>query len=156
MDQIDLAGKAGQEVRLFAGTVAATDHADRDIAVKGAIAGRTGRQSTADELLLIRQSEVARSRTSRNDHSLRFKGFIARLEQKAAVRTMLDRIDTGPADARSEFLGLRLHSHHQFGPHDAIRVTWKVLDLGGGGQLAAGLRAGKQKRSEVRTCRVNR
>ena len=56
VDQIDLAGETGEEIRLLAGAVAAADHADRHVAVKRAVAGGAGGQAVADEFLLARQA----------------------------------------------------------------------------------------------------
>src|SRR5690606_6374887 len=59
VDDVDLAGKPGEEGRLPHGRVAAADYRDVLVAEEEAVAGRTPRDSVAGQPLLVRQAELA-------------------------------------------------------------------------------------------------
>ena len=156
MDEENFAGKARKEIGLFAGAVAAADHADRHIAIERAVAGGAGGEAVADEFLFPGQAEVAWCGAGGNDEGSGFKGFRTCFEQEATVAAALDRFNAGISDARAKFFRLGLHFHHQLWAHDAFGVTWKIFHFGGGGELTAGLGAGKEKRTQVSACGVDR
>jgi len=149
MDQVNLAGEAGEETRLLAGAVAAADHGHGHIPVEGSIASRTGGQAAADEFLFVRQSEVPRRGTGRDDHRLRPQRFAAEFHAERSVIVLRDRLDASVLDARAEFLRLLLHVHHHLRAHDTLGKAGEILHLRGRRELAAGLRAGKHQRIQV-------
>ena len=53
----------------------------------------------------------------------------------------VDLADVVPHYARADMLGLRLHFLHQPRPLDDVAEAGVIFDVGGGGQLAAGLDA---------------
>jgi len=53
-------------------------------------------------------------------------------------------------------LGVRLHALHQFGTLHTLVITRPVVDIGGGGELAALLHAGDDDGIQVCACSVNR
>ena len=71
VDEVDLAGEAGEEKRLFAGRVAAADHGDVHVAVERAVAGRAGGHALAAvEFLLARDARQARRGAGGDDDGL--------------------------------------------------------------------------------------
>ncbi len=61
----------------------------------------------------------------------------------------VDRVDGLEPDLGAEAPGLLAHLFDQLGPEDAVREAGVVLDLGGDGELAAGLRAFEHDRRQV-------
>ena len=70
VDQIDGAGKFGEETGLFTSAVTATDDAYGHVAVESTIAGRATGQTVADEGFFVRQAEVFRRCTSGDDDAV--------------------------------------------------------------------------------------
>ena len=71
MNHRHLAGKAGEEQRLFHGGISTTDHNNFFSRKKETVASRARRHAVPDQLLLVRQTQPARRRAAGNDQSLR-------------------------------------------------------------------------------------
>ena len=109
----------------------------------------------ADEFLLAGNAQVPGRGSGGDDDCLGLETLRSPFQQEGPIRAALNRFNTCPSDLSTEFLGLRLHFHHQIRPHDSIWVTWKILHLGGGCKLAARLSAGNKERREIGASGVN-
>ena len=142
VDDGHLAREVGEEQRLLDGGVAAADHDHFLVAVEEAVAGGAGRDAEALELLLGRQAEPARLRAGRDDQRV---GGVDRAAVADAARTGGGRSSTSAMMSLTmlgaDMLGLRLHLLHQPGALDDVGKAGIVLDIGGDGELAAGLQA---------------
>lgn len=157
VDQIHLASELGQETGFLTGGISAPDDTDRDIAVERTVTGRAGRQPSPNQLLFIGQSEMAWGRTRRHDHRSRIqKTILPDLHPKMPLRGLFDLLDDLIIHPRAEFHGLLLHLEHEVRAHNTFGKARKILDLGGGGELAADLGARDQQGIEVGTGSVNR
>lgn len=70
-------------------------------------------------------------------------------EGEVPVGVWCDGVDHGVFDAGAELFGLGLHFHHEFRAHYAIGESGVVFHIGGGGELASGLRAGEDEGLKV-------
>ena len=70
----------------------------------------------------------------------------------------IDAVEIAELDARAETLGLLLQVLHQLEAVDALGKAGEILHDAGGGEQAAGLRAGEDERREIgaRRCRSRR
>ena len=154
MHQRDLGGDVGQVQRFLDSGVAATDHHDFLIAIEEAIAGRTGRDALAHELLLTRQAQILRAGAGGDDQGITAVAAVVTLEQE---RTLAEGhfVDVVEQDFGLEALGVTTHALHQLRPLHASIVAGPVVDVGGGGQLTTHLHAGDQERLEIGTCSVD-
>ena len=84
VDEVDLRGEAREEGRLLGRGIAAADHADGHVAVKGAVAGGARGEAVADELLFARQPEPARGGARGDDERARFDPLVIELHAQMA------------------------------------------------------------------------
>ena len=129
--------EARQEIRLLHGRIAAADHHDLAIAVKRAVAGGAGADAVADQLLFVRQSQPSRRRAGGDDQGAGFMPFAVDIQAEGRAKIGLR--DRAVHVLGAEALGLLLHVFDQVGAVDAFGKSGKILDLGGDGELAAGL-----------------
>ena len=144
-----LRGEVRQEQRLLDGGVAAAHHHDLLAAVEEPVAGRAGRDAVSLEALLGRQPQPlglgARGQDQRVGEVFGAAvGDGAERPAREVERGHDVRDDLGAGLAR-----VRLHAGHEVGAHDG-GVAGPVLDVGGDGELAAGLEPLDQHRVEHR------
>ena len=141
-----LGGEIGEEQRLLDRGIAAADHHDFLVAVEEAVAGRAGRDAIALELLLRGQIEPARLRAGGDDQrvgEIDLAGVALQAERPLGQVGLADGVDH---HLGADVLGLLLHLLHQPGTLDDVGKARIILDVGGDGQLAAGLDALDQDR----------
>ena len=137
----DPGGEIGQEQRFLDSGVAAADHDDFLVAVEEAVAGGAGRDAEAAEFLLGGKIEPLGLSAGGDDQRLGkidLAGFA--FEPERTCR-QVDLGDMVIDDAGADMLGLLLHLLHEPGALDDIGEAGIILDIGGDGQLAAGLDA---------------
>ena len=156
MHDRDLRRKIGQEQRLLDRGIAAADHDHFLVAVEEAVAGRAGRHAVALEFLFGRQIEPARLRAGGDDQGIGEIDVAGIAGQPERPLRQLHLVDVVGDDAGADMLGLRLHLLHQPGPLDDVGEARIVLDVGGDGELAAGLDALNQDRLQHGARRVDR
>ena len=140
MDQRDLGGKIRQEQRLFHGRVATADHNNLLAAIKEPVAGRTGRNAEAFELLFRRQAQPFRPRTRTQDNGIcGVNGAAVGLRGERAFG-QVERRDNIAHHITAHLAGMGFHAHHQIGALH-LCVTGPVFHFGCCGQLATGLNA---------------
>ena len=148
MHQRDLGGKIGEKQRLLDGGVAAADHQHFLAAIEEAVAGGAGGHAIAAEFLLRRQIEPARLRAGRQHQRLGeidIAGIAFDPERAPGEIDLVDVIGNKLGADMGRLLG---HLLHEPGALDHIGEARIVLDVGGGGQLTAGLDALDQHRFE--------
>ncbi|CRO09859.1 DNA segregation ATPase FtsK/SpoIIIE [Pseudomonas aeruginosa] len=148
MHQGHPAGDVGQVQGLFDSGIAAADHRHFAVAVEETVAGGAGRHALAHERLLRRQPQVARAGTGGDDQCVAGVGAIV-AAQGERLAGQVHGMNVVEDDLGLEALGVLLHPLHQCRAGQAVGIARPVVDLGGGGQLAAGLHAGDQQRLEV-------
>ena len=142
----DLGGEIGEEQRFLDRGIAAADHHDFLVAIEEAVAGGAGRYAIALELLLGGQIEPARLCAGRHDQRVGDDHIAGvAFEPERALR-QVGFVNVVVDDARADMLGLLLHLFHQPGALDDVGKARIVLDVGGDGELAAGLDALDQDR----------
>ena len=146
MHDRDLGGEIGEEQRLLDRGIAAADHDHFLAAIEEAVAGGAGRHAEALELLLERQTEPARLRAGREDHGVGEIDVAGIAGQPERARGGVEIVDVVGDDPGADMLGLLLHLLHQPGPLDDVGEARIILDVGGDGELAAGLVALDQHR----------
>ena len=155
VDDGDFGGEFGQEQRFFHRRIAAADHHDLATAIKEAVAGGAGRDAKAFELLFGRQPQPFRLRAGGKDDGIGGKGGAAirlRGERASGQIKCGDNVRNHLGPHRP---GVIFHPDHQIGAlHFA--VARPVLDLGGDGQLPAGLHALHQDRVQHGAGRIDR
>ena len=151
-----LGGEIGEEQRLFDRGIAAADHDDFLVAVEEAVAGRAGRHAVALELLLGGQIEPARLRAGRDDQGVGEIDVAGIAGQPERPLRQLDLADVVGDDPGADMLGLLLHLLHQPGALDDVGEARIILDVGGDGELAAGLDALDQHRLQHRARGIDR
>ena len=97
---------------------------------------------------LTRDTQVTGRGTGGDDHRLGFIGGFAALELLDRAGEV-DGVDAVPGELRAEAFGLALHVRDELVAIHAVDEAREVLDLGGRGQLAAGLAALEHQRSEA-------
>jgi len=139
-------GEVGEEQRFLDRGVAAADHHNLLAAIEEAVAGRASGDAEALEGFLRRQAEPARLRAGGEDHGVGEIDVagIAGEAERALRQIELD--DEIVDDARADMRGLLLHLLHQPRALDHIGEAGIVFDIGGDGQLAAGLDSLNQDR----------
>src|SRR5207302_9195071 len=136
--------------------ITTTHHRHRNVAIKGAIAGRTRRQPMADEFLLVLQPEPARRGAACDNERFGLQPFLV-VNLQTNVR--IQRLEAGRFGIRktgAEFFRLRVHVHDQLRAVDAVGEPGKILDHGGGGKLSTGLGAFEDERIQVGAGSINR
>jgi hypothetical protein len=116
-----------------------------------AVAGGARRQAVADQTLFGFEAEHQGLCARADDHRMRPVLGVVHPDLERALAE-IDAGDLLGDDLGPEPQGLLAHAVHQLGPHDALRKTGEVLDLGGEHQLSAGLvaRAGRFTLDEQR------
>ena len=138
VDQGYLAGKIGQEQRLFYGRVAAADHDNFHAAIKEAVTGGTGGYAKALEFFLTGQAQPFGPRAGGQNNSIGGVGGAAVAFGGEGAFGDVQIGDDVADDLGAHRGGVFLHFHHQFGALD-LGETREVFYLGGGGQLPARL-----------------
>src|SRR6266852_2038670 len=137
MNEIDLAGVAGQEDGLFHRGISAAYHGYWFAAEKVSVACSARGNAVAHEVALGRKPEEARRGARGNDQRLGFIRFLAgdNLKRAAAEDNFTHR-------ARFEFgaepFRLLAHVVNQLGPQNTLGETGVIFNHGGQGELAAG------------------
>src|SRR6185312_7607541 len=141
MDQGDVMAMVGHVERFLDGGVAATDHRDLLAAVEEAVAGRAGRGAPALHMLFGGEPEPFRLGASGDYQRVGeiLRAAVASEAERAAGE--VDLTDMVPYDLRADMLGLGLHLLDQPRTLDDVAETGIIFDIGGGGELAAGLDA---------------
>ena len=141
VDQSDVMTVVGHVERFLDRGIAAADHDHLLAAVEEAVAGRAGGDPLPLQQLLGRQVQPARLRAGR-DHER-----VAEIEvPPSPIRRngrcgKVDLDDMVPHHLRADMLGLLLHLLHQPGALDDVGEAGIILDVGGDGELPAGLDA---------------
>ena len=139
MDQGDVGRMVGQVQRFLDRGIAAADDHHFLAAIEEPVAGRAGRDALAAELFLARHAEPFGLRAG-GDHQRLALVDVAAVADRAERRAgRVDLDNRVPQHARADMFGLRLHLLHQPGPLDDVAKAGIVLDVGGDGQLPAGL-----------------
>ena len=155
VDQGDVMAVVGEVQRFLDRGVAAADHRDFLAAVEEAVAGRAGRRAPALHMLFGRQAEPLGLRAGGDDQRVGeiLRAAVAGQPERAARK--VDRGDVVPDDLGPDMLGLGLHLLHQPRALDDVAEAGIILDVGGGGELAAGLDALDDDRAEAGARGVN-
>ncbi len=145
---MDFLGDVGQVQRLLDRGIAATDHRDHLVAVEEAVTGGAGGYAATGERFFGGQAEILRRSACCDDQ--RIAGVDAAVTaQGERALLQLGCMNVIEDDLGVEALGVFLHAHHQIRAGQAFNVARPVVDLGGGGQLAAGLDAGDHQWLQV-------
>jgi hypothetical protein len=155
VDDGDLGGEVGEEQRFLDRGVAAADHHDLLASVEEAVAGGAGRGAEALERFLRRNAEPARLRAGGEDDGVRHIDVAGIADE--AERTLAE-LELGHQigdDLGADMGRLLLHLLHQPGALDHVGEAGIVLDVGGDGELSAGLNPLDQDRIEHRACRID-
>ena len=148
MDDGHLAGELGEVGGLLHGRVAAADDDDLLVAEEEAVAGGAGGDAVAHQLSLAGDAAELGRGAGRDDQGVGAVGVLVGAEGEGALFEVdLDR----PLELHlgAEAPGLLAHAVHQLGAEDPFGEAGEVLDVGGDGELAAGLAAFEHERSEV-------
>lgn len=136
-----VAGISGQEHGLLGSRVSATNHDQVLLPEDGGstVAYGTGRDSIVPVLVLARKVQPAGNRAGGKDDSV--GGVLGvRVPLGRELEGSLGEVQLGDSladDLCAEALGLLPHGVHELASHYAIGEAGEVLDIGGGGQLAA-------------------
>ena len=154
--QRDLGCEIGQEQRLLDRGIAATDHQHLFAAIEEAVAGGAGGHAVAAEFLLRRQIEPARLRAGGEDQRLGDIDLAGIAFDAERPPRQIDLVDVVGDHLGADMGGLLLHLLHEPRPLDHVGEARIVLDVGGGGELAAGLNALDHNGIEHGTRRIDR
>ena len=149
VDQGDFGGEIGQKQRFFNSSIAATDHHDLFAAIEKPVAGGAGRDAEAFEFILRRQAQPFGLRPSGKDHRIGGVGGAAVGFCAEGTVLQIKAGDIVGNHLRPHRLGMGLHVDHQVRALNVL-LTRPVFNLGGDGQLAAGLQALHQDRLQHR------
>ena len=147
----------GEIQRFLDRGVAAADHRHLLAAVEKPVAGRAGGHALAAQRHFARNSQPLGLCAGADDEAIGdifVPAVTHRAERRAAVQ--IDRDDGVPDHARADMLGLRLHLLHQPRALHHVAETGIVLDIGGDGQLPAGLHALHHDRFQHRARGIDR
>ena len=139
--QRDLGGEIGQEQRFLDRGIAAADHQHFFAAIEEAVAGGAGGHAIAAEFLLRRQIEPARLRAGGEDERLGDIDLAGIAFDAERPPRQIDLVDMVGDHLGADMGGLLLHLLHEPRALDHVGEARIVLDVGGGGELAAGLHA---------------
>src|ERR1700737_2078732 len=146
----------GQKQRFLDRGIAAADHDHFLVSIEEAIAGGAGGYAIALEFLLGRQVEPARLRAGGHDYTFCEINVARIADQFEWPPTELDLRYVVVNDLGADVLGLGLHLLHQPGALDNAGEAGIVLDIGGDGELAAGLGPLDNDRLQHRSRRIDR
>lgn len=138
----NVAGVLGQEDGLLGGRVTTTNHDQRLFPEdgRGTIADGTGGDTAVPVLVLTGQTQTAGSGAGGNDDGIGGVLGIG-VPLGRVLEGAFGEVELGDGlgdDFCAEALGLLAHVVHQLAAEDSIGEAGKVLDVGGGGQLATG------------------
>ena len=142
VNHIDLGGKLRQKVGFLHSGVATTHNSYGFVSEEEAITGCTPAHAVARELLLLRKSQLSIGSTSCKDYGLRLKLLATTGLYLLYLALEINLNYVVKQDFCPKALGLSLEVGHQIRPHQAIRETGEVLNLGGLHQLTTWLNAG--------------
>src|ERR1700690_1784728 len=128
MDQVDLAGKSGEEEGFFERGVAAAHDADLLVAEEEAVARGAGTDAAAAESRLAIDPEPHRLGSGGDDHRLR-SVFDAGGPQAKRSCTKVDALHVGVYDSRPEPLGLLAEQPHELRALNAVGEPRIVLHV---------------------------
>ena len=151
-----LRGEVGQEQRFLDRGVAAADHDDFLAAIEEAVAGGAGRDAKALEFFFRRHAEPARLRAGGEDHGFGEIDVAAVAGQAERPLRQFELGDEIGDDLGADMGRLLFHLLHQPRALDHVGKTRIVLDVGGDGELAAGLDALDQHGLEHRARGIDR
>ena len=152
--QVHMAAVFGEINGLFTGGIAATDDGQLGVAELGGgpIADGTGTDAAAPEALLVGQMQTVGAGAGGQDQRLSLDRLAVGFDAEGALGE-IDRLGIGLQQPGAPAQRLGLAAIHQVGAKDAVRKTRKVLDMGGGHQLATRdapiLEAGDQQGAEI-------
>ena len=154
MDDGDTACELGEEGRLLHGGVTAADDGDVLVTEEEAVAGGTRRHTSAEQILLAGNVEVAGCGAHGEDDGLCPVGLAAGVDL-FDLAGEADRIHVFHAQISTEPNGLLTHLVHEFGTLDPLLESREVLHLGGGHQRTTELGALEDHRREFGTCGIH-
>lgn len=149
VDEMNFRGEMREKVRFFAGGVAAAENGDFDIAVKRAVTGGAGADTFAsEEVFLAGNASDARGRAGCDDDGF---GLDFSRGQFYPIRSRgeIDRLDGVGLNAGAEFFGLLAHVVCEGESVDAVGKSGEVFNVGGDGELSAGLSALDDEGAEI-------
>ena len=146
--QGDFVGDVRKVQRLFNGGVAATDNGDFLFLVEETVAGGAGRYALAFEFLFGFQAQVHGRGAGGDDQGIAGVFTAVALEPEGAV-AQVSLVDGVVDDAGLEAFGVFEHALHELRALNAVVVSGPVVDVGGGGELAADFNTGNQGRVQV-------
>ncbi len=155
MDQVHLAGEAGQEEGLLEGAVAAADDADLLVPEEEAVARGAGAHAPAAQARLTLDAEPDRLGAGGHDHGLGAVLDAGGPEPEGAA-AQVDALHVRVHDPGSEALGLLAEQGHQLRALNAVGEAGVVLDLARDHELAAGRDAADDDRLQVGAGGVDR
>ena len=130
MDDVDLAGEAGEEGGFLDRGVAAAYDSDGLVTEEEAITGGAPRDTAAGQCVFAGQAQLAVAGAGGEDHGTGVVG-LGSGSDRLDVAGDIDFDDVIGDQLGAEPFGLGTHLVHQRGPHDAVGEAWEVLDLGG-------------------------
>ena len=145
----------GEVERLLDRGIAAADDDDILVAEEEAVAGRTGRNAEAAEMLLGRDAEPFRLRAGRDDERIAGVDLAAVAGEPERPLREIDRRDVVGDELRADMFGLRAHLLHQPRALDRRGEARIILDVGRDHELAAGLKTRDQHGFEHGAGRIN-
>ena len=134
MDQRDLAGKVGQEQRLFHSRIAAADDDNFHAAIKEPVAGGAGRYTEPLEPLFGRQAQPFGPGPGGKDYSISGIGCPGIANRHERTGFQIQRGDDVADDLGPHGAGVSLHPDHQVGALH-LGIAGPVFNFGGRGQL---------------------
>ena len=147
--EVHLGGEVREVGGFLAGGVAAADDGHRLLAVEEAVARGAGRHARPGVLLLVGQAEVLGAGPGGDDDGVGLDAVRAVDGDGVGAAREVDRGDVAAADVGAVALGLEAHPFHEFEAVDRLGLAGEVLDVGGDGELSAGLHAGVEHGGEV-------
>src|SRR5207302_7114682 len=136
MDQVNTAREARQKERFFHGRIASPHDRDLLVAKEKSIASGAGGNTMANELALRLEAQHARRGAGSDDHRFGAKDFFRHGNLKRPVGEV-DARNSASAELRTKALRLLAHMFDKLRAEDAVGKTWKILDHGRQGELAA-------------------
>jgi hypothetical protein len=137
----DLAGEIGEEERFLNRGIATADDDILVVALKEPIAGGAGGDAKALEFLFAGNAEPLGLGAGSDDQSVAGIDGAAIAMQLERSHVEVNRDDEIVENARADMFGLRLHLLQEPGALDDIGIAGVIFDIGGDGELAAGLHA---------------
>ena len=150
----DVFRDVGQIQGLFHSGVAAANDCNLLATVEETVAGGAARNAAALELLFGVEAEVFGRRAGGDDQGITGVAAHVAVEAERALAQVYF-FDLIKDHFGAEALGLLAHFFDQTGTVDAVLFARPVIDLGGGGELAALLQAGNEHRLNVGAGRVD-